>query len=44
MKSFTEAHLDQWLQAANQITYAMTLNVVIQQIRQEYNLTAGQGV
>lgn len=42
MKTFIKAHLDHWLQAVNQITHAMTLNVVIQQIRQEYNLTAGQ--
>lgn len=44
MKSFTKAHLDQWLLTAKQITNVMTSKVAIQQIRQEYNLSAGQGI
>lgn len=44
MESFTKAHLDDWLQEAKQITHAMTSDVVIQQIRQGYSLTAGQEV
>ena len=44
MKSFTKTCLDQWLQAAKQITHAMALNVVVQEIREEYNLAAGRGV